>query len=67
MKPITFAELSKLYFEGYSPVWARKQMLRLIRANPTLRREFAGEPYLLRSFRFTPRQMDIIYEQLGEP
>ena len=67
MRPVTFSELSNLYFEGYSAVWARKQMLRLMQANPTLMAEFTGVPYRHRSFRFTPRQIDLIYEQLGEP
>ena len=67
MRPVTFSELSSLYFEGYSAVWARKQMQRLIQANPTLTAEFASMPYRHRSFRFTPRQIDLIYEQLGEP
>ena len=67
MKPITFSELANLYFGEYSAVWARKQMLRLMQANPTLMDEFAGVPYRHRTFRFTPRQLEIIYEQLGEP
>ena len=67
MRPVTFSELSSLYFEGYSAVWARKQMQRLIQANPTLTAEFASMPYRHRSFRFTPRQLALIYEQLGEP
>lgn len=67
MKPITFSELANLYFGDYSAVWARKQMQRLIQANPTLMAEFTGLPYRHRSFRFTPRQLALIYEQLGEP
>lgn len=67
MKPITFSELANLYFGDYSAVWARKQMQRLILANPTLTAEFASMPYRHRSFRFTPRQLALIYEQLGEP
>ncbi|MBQ4521097.1 MAG: DUF4248 domain-containing protein [Bacteroidaceae bacterium] len=67
MKPITFSELANLYFGDYSAVWARKQMQRLIQANPTLTAEFASMPYRHRSFRFTPRQLALIYEQLGEP
>ena len=67
MRPVTFSELSSLYFEDYSAVWGRKQMQRLMQANPTLMAEFMGVPYRHRSFRFTPRQIDLIYEQLGEP
>lgn len=67
MKPVTFSELANLYFEDYSTVWARKQMQRLMQANPILMAEFTGVPYRHRSFRFTPRQIDLIYEQLGEP
>ncbi len=67
MRPVTFYELANLYFGNYSATWARKQMLRLMQANPALMAEFAGEPYRHRSFRFTPRQIDLIYEQLGEP
>lgn len=67
MKPITFSELANLYFGDYSAVWARKQMLRLMQANPTLMAEFKELDYRHRSFRFTPRQLEIIYEQLGEP
>lgn len=67
MKPITFSELANLYFGDYSAVWARKQMQRLIQANSTLTAEFASMPYRHRSFRFTPRQLALIYEQLGEP
>ena len=61
MKPITFSELANLYFGDYSAVWARKQMQRLIQANPTLTAEFASMPYRHRSFRFTPRQLALIY------
>jgi len=42
-------------------------MQRLMQANPVLKAEFEGVPYRHRSFRFTPRQIDLIYEQLGEP
>lgn len=67
MKPVTFAQLTKLYFEDYSTVWGRKQMQRLLQANPVLKAEFEGMDYRNRCFRFTPRQIDLIYEQLGEP
>lgn len=67
MKPLTFSQLARLYFEGYSTVWARKQMLRLLMANPVLKAEFEGMEYRKRLFRFTPRQIETIYEQLGEP
>ena len=67
MKPITFAQLSRLYFEDYSIVWARKQMVRLMQSNPVLKTEFEGLNYRSRQFRFTPRQLELIYKQLGEP
>ena len=67
MRPVTFSELANLYFEGYSAVWARKQMQCLLLANPVLKAEFEGVPYRHRGFRFTPRQINLIYEPLGEP
>ena len=67
MRPVTFSQLTRLYFEDYSAVWGRKQMLRLMQANPVLKAEFEGVPYRHRGFRFTPRQINLIYEQLGEP
>lgn len=57
MRPVTFSELTRLYFEGYSAVWARKQMLRLLLANPVLKAEFEGVPYRHRGFRFTPARL----------
>ena len=30
MRPVTFSQLTRLYFEDYSAVWGRKQMLRLM-------------------------------------
>ena len=67
MKPITFAQLSQLYFDDYSAVWARKQMQRLLLANPVLKAEFEGMNYRNRQVRFTPRQLELIFQNLGEP
>ena len=67
MRPVTFSQLARLYFEDYSAVWGRKQMQRLLMANPVLKAEFEGMDYRKLQFRFTPRQIETIYEQLGEP
>ena len=56
MRPVTFSELSNLYFEGYSAVWARKQMLRLMQANPVLKADFEGGSKFCIQLRHLPSQ-----------
>lgn len=67
MRPITFSELSYRYFPNYSGYWARCKMKELICCNPELRDMLKGIDYRSRGYHFTPRQLEIIYELLGEP
>ena len=67
MKPMTMAALARLYFPDYSACWARKKMIEMIAVNPLLAKELSGCGFEHRGFFFTPRQLDLLFEQLGEP
>ncbi len=67
MKPMTLVALSRLYFPDYSACWARKKMIEMIAVNPLLSQELDKCRYTDRGFNFTPRQLDLIIGQLGEP
>lgn len=67
MRPVTFSELSRRYFPYYSAYWARCKMHELIQCNKELCNMLEGLDYQTRSYHFTPRQLETIYEMLGEP
>ena len=57
------SELALLYFPHLTQQSAWRKLNRWISLNPTLRQQLEG--YELRTF--TPRQVALIVEQLGEP
>lgn len=67
LKTYSKQELAMLYFPDVDPVCARKHLWRWICNCPELAATLSGTHLSARSKMFTPRQVALIIEYLGEP
>lgn len=60
-------QLAMLYFPGDAPRTASVHLMRWIRRNADLSAALAATGYHPRDKYFSPRQVALVYEYLGEP
>lgn len=60
-------ELALAYFPELTPDAAWRKLRGWIELNPTLRQQLCSRPRLGRLRTFTPRQVQLIADELGEP
>ena len=61
------SELARAYFPQIDERLARRNLLRWIRLNPELFQRLIDAGYRVRQRYYTPLQVDIIFDVLGEP
>ncbi len=66
-KTIGRGQLAELYNPHLSPSAARKQLAAWMARHPTLLADLTKTGYDSKQRSFTPRQVEIIFEALGEP
>lgn len=66
-RPISKKQLALLYFPSDTPRTASAHLMRWIRRNTKLSQALALAGYRCRDKYFSPRQVELIYEYLGEP
>jgi len=67
-KPMyTHKELAILYFPNITPQSASSQLTRWIRRDPDLMDELNQAGYIKQQRMFTPLQLEILLDHLGEP
>ena len=60
-------ELAQVYFPHLMPQSAWKKLKRWMMLNPTLRKELMGQPDACHRRDFTPQQVGLIVDLLGDP
>ena len=60
-------EMARAYFPNVTPENARRNLLRWIAMNPELQERLQQSGYHKEQRYFTPGQVSILYEILGEP
>ena len=66
-KTIGRGQLAELYNPHLSPSAARKQLAAWMARHPTLLADLAKTGYDSKQRSFTPKQVELIFEALGEP
>ena len=60
-------EVAQAYFPTVEPSTARRNLSRWIRMNPQLEQHLSEAGYQCRQKYFTPLQLSLLYDALGEP
>lgn len=61
------AEFAQLYFPGHTPVAAYKRMWEWIQTSRGLKAKLEGAGWVKFQKLYTPRQVSVLIEHLGEP
>jgi len=65
---ISKTELALLYFPNVCRESALKSFMSLVKSNPELVKRLVKETHYRKTIhRFTPRQVDLVFEMLGKP